>query len=295
MGSVAVAPARTEFLLAYDGPAVRDGSMAVRALAPALLALGELVHQINNDITPEGPTVTLDIRAFGRASFDVWLMVGQGAATLFATDPVTALNNLIGITAGTIDLIAKIRGRTIAERVSSPAGTTILRFPDGTSLEAPSQCVRQIDRTVIRGLAREFVHPLRADGIEVTRIAFGEATLAEVSQDEVDAFEPQPQPGTPLGSTTATLTLNIATAAFQEENQWRLSEGGRTDYYIIEDEDFLAAVHQRREPFRKGDTLTAVVRFEQSQDAEGTVHTKRVIERVLRHDSNTQEDRLPIA
>jgi hypothetical protein len=265
--------------------------MAVRHLAPALLALAEIVHQVNIDTTPEGPSVTLDIRAFDKASFDVVLTVAQGAATLFASDPITALNNLIGVTAGTIDLISKVRGRRIDEREQVSAGATILRFSDGTTLEAPSEHVQQIERTLIRKLARDFVDPLRAEGIETTRITFRDRTLAEVSADDLPAFEEVPRPieRVTLGSDSVELTLTVGMVDFQEDNQWRLSEGGRSDWYVIEDEDFLTAV-DHREPFRKGDTLRALVRFDQSQTGKGAVRTKRVITRVIDHGTQSEQE-----
>ena len=45
------------------GPALRDNRMEVRELAPALLALGDLVREANVVANPDQPPVSLQIRA----------------------------------------------------------------------------------------------------------------------------------------------------------------------------------------------------------------------------------------
>ena len=50
--------AEIEFHIAYDGPALVDGRMDVRDLAPALIALGELFQEANGMINPNIPRFT---------------------------------------------------------------------------------------------------------------------------------------------------------------------------------------------------------------------------------------------
>jgi hypothetical protein len=47
--------------IAYDGEALRRGTIDVRALAPALLALGDLCEQANRILNAEKPTTTLRV------------------------------------------------------------------------------------------------------------------------------------------------------------------------------------------------------------------------------------------
>jgi hypothetical protein len=76
----AVGRERAEFSITYEGPALQDGRMDVRELAPASLALGELLQEANAITYPAAPNVTLAIRAFERALFDVTLQSGAGSS-----------------------------------------------------------------------------------------------------------------------------------------------------------------------------------------------------------------------
>lgn len=65
-----------EFTFVYDGEALRDHSMDVKQLAPALLSMGNLLELVNQSVN-EGRT-KLDTRVkadFAKGSFDIKLIV----------------------------------------------------------------------------------------------------------------------------------------------------------------------------------------------------------------------------
>lgn len=92
--------AERTFSLAYLGPSVDDGSMDVRTLAPALLALSDVFRFANETVNPKSPPVALDIRATTRGSFEIHLILKQpeflGTLMDFMRgDNVTAVANLL--------------------------------------------------------------------------------------------------------------------------------------------------------------------------------------------------------
>src|SRR4051794_33274663 len=125
--------AETKFGIKYEGTALADGRMAVRDLAPALLALGELFTEASTTLYPDRPTVALDIHATRQGSFDVDLILtaAEGAwdaAELFGSDGLSTLINLkeiiLGGSGGAISLVHFIkwlRGRRIKAVEEAPA------------------------------------------------------------------------------------------------------------------------------------------------------------------------------
>src|SRR5688572_13132490 len=68
--------------VAYDGPALADGSMDVRDLAPALLALGELLQSANRVLNEDKATLAVKVQAdFKTGSFDIGIGLFQSIGT----------------------------------------------------------------------------------------------------------------------------------------------------------------------------------------------------------------------
>jgi hypothetical protein len=55
--------AATQFSVAFGGPAVDDGTMPIRDLAPALLALGDVFSAASRTLYPDREPVALNIKA----------------------------------------------------------------------------------------------------------------------------------------------------------------------------------------------------------------------------------------
>jgi hypothetical protein len=160
--------ASTEFAVVYDGPVLADGSMPIRDLAPALLALGELFVETSVVAYPDQEPVSLNIKATEEGSFLVQLAIHSPDAWdqvihLFSSSPVTALANIKALVIesgfGLFWLIKRLRGRGI-KKVEHPvveSGKVRLTLDDGTVLEIPAEVLTLYRNVRIRRRAREVV------------------------------------------------------------------------------------------------------------------------------------------
>ncbi|TAU82495.1 hypothetical protein [Rhizobium leguminosarum] len=90
---------KARLTIAYDGEAVRDGSMEVRDLAPALLAVGQLFDAANHTLNgPDAPKMTVNVVATAPGSFEIGIDIIQSlyeqAKLLLNGDTITAALNL---------------------------------------------------------------------------------------------------------------------------------------------------------------------------------------------------------
>lgn len=139
--------AETAFRVAYDGPALADGRMAVRDLAPALLAVGDLFADAGVTPYPDRGPVTLNIQAAPeRGSFVIHLIlqakgVWDQVTSFFDWEAIMALNNLEGIVFGPVGVFALIkwlRGRKVKQRERVREGYIRLTLEDGKASTASS-------------------------------------------------------------------------------------------------------------------------------------------------------------
>jgi len=263
--------------------------MDVSALAPALLALGEIFHEANALRYPDGAPVRLEIRAFNTGSFDVALSLGrqvtdQTVAFLTST-PTIALGSLITLVGGgtgVLKLIAVLGRKKVSKQESAAGGVTRLTLDDGTVFEAPAETMVLYQRSSVRRRARTVIAPLHQEGVDELRITVGGEPPVTFTREDADRFDLPPMPDTAFGGQELTMGLSITAVSFAEGNKWRLSDGERTFFATIDDEAFLRRVDEHQEAFMKGDILRCRVRVEQWQTDAG-LRTDWTVTNVLEH------------
>lgn len=287
---MALMAAETGFSVVFDGPALTEGQMSVRDLAPALLALGELFAEASVIAYPGREPVALNIQATDKGSFDVNLILHvkdawDAIADIFTSDAATALANLTAVVtgaAGVLTLIVSVRRRVIKSRDQLPSGQIRITLEDGTSIEVPASVLALYDSLHIRVTAAEVVEPLGREGIDEIRFRTDDglpmARIGAADAREFDIDEPADEA---LSDDVVQTYVSIATAAFIEGNKWRLSSGDQTFYASVDDPAFVERVNQG-ERFAKGDMLQVQMRVVQSHGPSG-LQTQRSIVKVLEH------------
>jgi hypothetical protein len=109
--------ATSAFQLAYGGPGVANGSMDVRELGPALMALSELMERSNELLNGNTSTVELRVLAeFETGSFDINFLLHNTLAdsvavmlpTLAALTPHQLLDSIVGTYSKTKDIVSGV-------------------------------------------------------------------------------------------------------------------------------------------------------------------------------------------
>ena len=287
------------FHLVYDGPALVQHQMEVRALAPALLAMGELVERANELVNGSQARITLNVHAsFKSGSFGIDLELAQSLwqkALDFANgSSTTGVLNLVGLLGigtsagvGLVQVISWLRGRGV-DRIE-PLGDRKSRLhveEEYLDIEEPILVLLQ-DYRVRRALEGIIAEPLRNEGIDCVAVVDHQVQHVLLSIERADAVyfkAPSPEDET-LQSDEYVDTLQVLTLAFQDGNKWRFTEGGGVTYYaIVQDEGFLSRVHLNQVKFAKDDIIKARIRRTQRITKDGLKADYEVLE-VLEHRS----------
>lgn len=289
---------RSDFIVAFDGPAVSQGTMDVRDLAPALLALGELVDAANQALNGEAASVRIDVKATSIGSFEVALeivtSVRQQLTAMFSSDAVTAalqFKELIFLGGGGLFwLLHKLRGRT--PKVERLENDTFRLTVDGESFVVPLRLMRLYqDYAVRRAAERAVAEPLRSEGIETVR--FGDkATGLQITKADVPSFTAPELPEETLADDVRVSVFSIVSPVFKDDNKWRLYDGTNQISALIEDRAFLLAVDDNTVRFGKGDLLRCRVRVKQVRGREG-LKSEYTVEKVLEHIPAKRQIELP--
>lgn len=279
------------FTVAYDGPALRDGLMDVRDLAPALLAVGQLFDAANAVLNRDEASVSVNVKATGQGSFEIDFTIVQSIASqltsFFSGNEITAAINLkeiiFGGGASLIWLIKILRGKS-PEKVEKLSESTVKIIFEGQTFEVPMALLRLYQDLAVRAAAQKAVaEPLKKNGIDVFEVRNAEkAKEISVSKFEVEYFTKPEIPDEILVDATKRAAFSIVSLSFKEDNKWRLYDGNTQISATVEDFDFQQRVDASQISFSKGDILLCDVRVKQKQTSHG-LSTEYVVEKVIEH------------
>lgn len=282
------------FRITYDGEALRDGSMDVRDLAPALIAAADLVREANRVLNGDRTSVRVVVKSdFRRGSFGIDLTVVQSAwdqakqillgSDLKAASELLRLVGLGGTSWGVIQIIRWLRGRR-PER-TTPVNVDTIRIELGQeTLDVARDVVLLFNDPRVRDEASKIVQPLARDGIE--SLSFGEHPDPSniILKGDVSHFAVAPAVSAveeSVSDSTSEAVMEIVTASFQEDRVWVLSDGTNKFNVRMEDERFLSDVQSRRHTFGKGDALRVRMRSTATRKPTGGIKTTYVATEVI--------------
>lgn len=297
---------RAVFEIAYEGPAVDDGIMDVRELAPALLSLGNLIENSNLIVGSPDIKVKVVVRSsFKKGSFQVALelicnlaeqvrmFLDLKNAELFSEK----LLALIGFTSVTglslITFIKWLKGRDIKSATVLENGNVRIELEGDNGkfdwVEVDEKVIRLYrDRTARENL-KGILTPLERGGINSFSIKKDKDTIERISKQEVSFYDvPEPSEEQQSNVFSRKTFVNLIEVAFEEGLKWRLSDGENKFYATIVDENFLAQMENDK-TFAKGDVLEVELETTQTATQKGGIKNEHRVLKVINHLSKPRQ------
>ncbi len=262
--------------IAYTGPALEQGAMDIRELAPSLLAFADLVSHINTALgSKQTIQVLLNQDSIQRGSFDITAILQcslweQAKLFVSAADEngLTAIMDILGWgtqitgTAGSIfSLIKWLRDRKI-KTAEHKDNKVILHLDDGDIVVTTSNIMKIYVNADCRKSIEKVLLPLKNEGIESFELRDPthrqeQSSIESIHKDELPYFKAPPVDSVEEEETSPEqeLTVKITSITFEKGNKWRLTDGNNTFWAKIEDEIFLSRVDRGDISFTNGDML----------------------------------------
>lgn len=288
------------FSIKYDGPALADHQMDVRELAPALIALSNLLEEANKAAYPDSTEVRVQVKGnFKGGSFGVDFIalqtISQQIVTMLTGPQASAAANLSGIlqgigligggTYGLIGLIKWLKGRkpTSITKRDDMEIFEIRTLEEIETFEVDLVTGRLYRSRVVRQSLAKVLKPLERDGIDVFATGINGVTQNVVTKDELPSFiESAQEVDVVSDTTTEGALLQVESAVFKDGNKWRFSDGATSFFAEITDRGFLERVESGTERFGKGDVLVVDLRRVQIITDNG-LRLDYKVERVRQH------------
>jgi hypothetical protein len=300
-----------ETVIRYDGPALTGHEIDVQELAPALLALAEMVQLANRKFNGEATTMRVSVKAdveqrCFQLHIHIFQTLLQHAQHLFGTAEYKTAKEI----AQDLDLIFPegvgggifLLWRWLANRrKESPPGTsftteqhggnTTIVSGDGNNITVRSEVYLLASDPAVTELGRRVLRPLEQPGYET--LSFHQkdvaAAVVEVSQEEASYFIEAPSLMPPSEAEAAAdddehneihVTVFVKTQRNEGRAQWELKWGGRSEMVSIDDTPWLDDFQNGRVPHDLPlylDVKIDVITSRTNPDAPARFHLTKVI------------------
>ncbi len=274
--------------IAYSGPGIENGRMAMDSLATGLKGQSLLIHRVSNILYGDGVTVRVEVDPDfeqGSLVIPVHILVDglKAARHTFAGETATALANFITIVGGFLGFTG-VSGFTLY---------SIFKRLKGRRIEKPEDVPRdiKIDVTIellirvyndpeVQAQLRKTLDPLHEDGVEEFQTRRAGAVIETVhKRDLVAADEAELEDVT----RDEEIDLDIEKAAWRRNLAWHFSDGRTSFDAKIEDADFWKTIDQG-EAFSEGDKLRVHLQTTARRTRRGALKVQRTIPKVFEVD-----------
>jgi hypothetical protein len=299
----------TDFRLTYDGPALDNHEMDPRELAPALLAMADLLESAARVLYGDKAKIKINVKgSFKTGSFNVDFVAGvqwlQVVRDIFAGAEATAVANATAILTalgvmgkrGLFPLLKWLRNRPITriESLTAESGSSRRAriFVGDEFYDVEAETVDLLRDVAVRKATEQVLAPLGKPGIDTFALGEGSSVNVVVRDTERCSFVAPAPEELLIIDDVRDMAFSIVSLAFKEDNKWRLSDGSSTISATISDTKFLHEVNTDLESFSKGDSLVCRVRVRQWQTSNGT-RTEYEVVKVSRHLRAARQISLP--
>ncbi len=285
--------------LVFDGSGVEKGEIDVQDLAPALLALGDLIQSANNVINGNRAKISVRVQATAEGSFEVDLSIIQSLldATRSVFDFASSNKDDIADANALADLIFKVVSGTATsvtvsggglfcllkwlkgrkpERIEEGSNNTTTIYMGDTYFITNKETVQLAENLEVRQHARKALASLSKDGIDKISVRRSGKETLDVNKGELGYFD-VPDSEEKLEEETRKMTLQIISLTFKEDNKWKVTDGLEPFSVTIEDDEFLKKINNNEIAFSKNDYLVCDVRERQFQTNKGLRKERAII------------------
>lgn len=292
----------SSFKISFEGEPFKNGEIEVSELAPALLALGEVIQAANRALNGDKAQARLKLLASNTGSFEALLSVDVSMIDALRDmldivvehpDRVVAANNLLdlllktgGVAMGLFAAIKWLGGRKPEKVEKQKDGLTSITS-NNTTILVDNRTVVLLENLQTREALEDFGNKaLEIKGLSSVKLGEkGEAATVSLAPSDKASFQvPEPTPDETISKfLEREVLLKIITSHFRDGYKWRFTDGGERPFTAdIEDTDFLNAVLEGKTTLSANDTLRCKIVEEQRLNSAGLSKEVRVVQ-VLEH------------
>jgi hypothetical protein len=287
------------FRIKYDGEALSDHTIDVNDLAPALMALGDLMQEANHIANKDTSKISIKVKATETGCFQIYIhaiqVVCDDAVGVLAGEKITALANLLGILgfaglsgAGLIVLVKKLAGKPPKKITQKDGNEFEIETASGAVTITKLEWEMYQSRTIRKSIYG-IIKPLEKPGVETVEFIDEKQIVNKITKTEVKYFIPPEEQVEPLQELPPRETyVNVVHLWFKDGHKWKFSEGGNEWTAEIKDQKFIEKLLKGETSIHASDYLKVKVKQTQSRKGSTVTSEYEIIE-VLEHKKSYQQ------